>query len=58
MIKDLRSFKEEDLAEYAMVLSTVETGIRSANLMKVDSLMTTGQKERLLNWKLEEIRGG
>lgn len=57
VIKDLRSFKEEDLAEYAMVLSTVETGIRSANLMKVDSLMTTGQKERLLNWKLEEIRG-
>lgn len=56
VIKDIRSFKKEDLAEYAMVLSTVETGVRSGNLMKVDSLMTTSQKERLLNWKLEEIR--
>lgn len=56
VIKDLRSFKQDDLAEYAMVLSTVETGIQSANLMRVDSLMTTSQKERLLNWKLEEIR--
>lgn len=56
VIKDLRSFTKEDLAEYAMVLSTVETGLRSTNLMRVDSLMTACQKERLLNWKMEEIR--
>lgn len=56
VIKDLRSFRKEDLAEYAMVLSTVETRVSSPNLIKVDSLMTTCQKERLLNWKLEEIR--
>ena len=56
VIKDYRSFEPEMAGEYALILSTVDTGFVCNNLMKVNSLMTRSQKENLLSWRLEEIK--
>lgn len=56
VLKDYREINEHDIEDAALTVTTLDLPFMNDKIIKVSSLLSAHQKDRIMNWNMKEIR--